>query len=416
MPKVPEEVFTPRSPDVNESMYIKRPELENALARGLRGGMHLLLYGDSGSGKSWLYKKVLKELQTPFEVANLANASRLGSISAEFQNLIDRTGHSVRTGFSEEKSAGIKIPVAHGNLRNLDTYNVGRMESVEAALAFLAERASGSRAVLVLDNLEAAFENRALMEELADLIILLDDARYAQYAIKFLIVGVPRGVREYFARTPNRRTVSNRIQELPEVARLRKGQVSDLVFRGFRDELQFDAEEAEMKRVAAHVHWVTSGVPQQVHEYCLQLAFMGEHERAFPPDALDLTDASWLHESFADCYDTVDATMNVRETKAGRRNQTLYALGRIESDEFKAPDLEAVVRKEFPTSTDGKGLNIGGILSDLAGRPVPIVQTTMRGDGYRFADPRYRMTLRAMLRKEEAETVRRIEMESFGES
>ncbi|MCA6556445.1 MAG: hypothetical protein IM583_07410, partial [Pseudanabaena sp. M114S2SP2A07QC] len=60
--KKPEEVFTPRASDINESMYVDRPDLEADLKKGLRSGMHLLIYGESGSGKTWLYKRVLKNL------------------------------------------------------------------------------------------------------------------------------------------------------------------------------------------------------------------------------------------------------------------------------------------------------------------------------------------------------------------
>lgn len=57
MSKKPEEVFTPREPKVNANMYIDRPELETPLTSGLNDTKHLILHGESGSGKSWLYKK-----------------------------------------------------------------------------------------------------------------------------------------------------------------------------------------------------------------------------------------------------------------------------------------------------------------------------------------------------------------------
>lgn len=53
----PEEVFTPRSPEVNSEMYIARPDLEKALKNALRSSLHVIIHGESGTGKSWLYKQ-----------------------------------------------------------------------------------------------------------------------------------------------------------------------------------------------------------------------------------------------------------------------------------------------------------------------------------------------------------------------
>jgi predicted GTPase len=54
-------VFTPRNNTVNKKMYIHRKELELELKRKINGSKHILIYGDSGCGKSWLYKKVLSD-------------------------------------------------------------------------------------------------------------------------------------------------------------------------------------------------------------------------------------------------------------------------------------------------------------------------------------------------------------------
>jgi len=41
------------------------------------------------------------------------------------------------------------------------------------------------------------------MDELADIIILLDDTRFAKLKVKILIVGTPTGVLDYFSKTKN---------------------------------------------------------------------------------------------------------------------------------------------------------------------------------------------------------------------
>ncbi|MDP8965027.1 MAG: ATP-binding protein, partial [Cyanobacteriota bacterium] len=120
--KKPEHVFTPRASDVNESMYVNRPDLESALKKGLRSGMHLLIYGESGSGKTWLYKRVLKDAGVDVRIANLANASRLKSINAEFANLVNREQQARKTGYSEIKKADVSAVIASGSLQHQGQY------------------------------------------------------------------------------------------------------------------------------------------------------------------------------------------------------------------------------------------------------------------------------------------------------
>lgn len=377
--------------------------------------MHLVLYGDSGSGKSWLYKRVLEEKGIPYLIANVANASRLGSLTAELKNVVDRADGAKQTGYSERKHIEGDAVVAKGGLSHEKHFVLRDLEPVEAAFAFLQAQANGEPAVLVFDNLESGFDHESLMKELADVIILLDDPRYAQYQIQLLIVGVPSGVREYFARTPTRRSVANRLQELPEVARLSRKQVDTLVRRGFVDELEYSVNEPYLIRVSEHVAWVTGGVPLHVHEYCLGLAYLTEYDGTLTPDDLEPADGMWLSGSMADCYEAIEAAMNRREAKVGRRNQTLYALGRTRRSQFRSPDVERVVRKEFPHSTRGKNLSVAGILSDLARRDPPILRRSPRDQAYQFSDPRYVLALRAMLRKT-GEAVRQVEMDSYAES
>lgn len=401
----PEQVFTPRSAEVNSEMYVPRPTLEKALKLALRGNLHIIIHGESGTGKSWLYKNTFRDAGVQFLVANLANASRLGSIAAELKNLIDREGNAVKTGYEEEKSAEVSALVAKGELSHTGQYDIGQMEPFEAALRFLRNKAGGHAAVLVFDNLEAAF-TEPLLKELADLVILCDDERYSKYAIKILIVGVPSGIKEYFYKTPHHSTVANRLTELPEVARMEGGECDALVKRGLVEKLQYKVPEIE--KIVRHVSWITDRIPQMVHEYCLELAFLGEETRSVSLEQVSTADAAWLSKSQYFAYSVIESHMNERDTKAGRRNQTLFALSLCDGEEFRAPEIEGFVRTEFPTSTDETALNIIQMMSQLSSGERPIIRRSPKGDAFAFADPRYRMVLRTMLTKTEGEKVERL--------
>ncbi|MCC7042158.1 MAG: ATP-binding protein [Burkholderiales bacterium] len=400
----PEEVFTPRSAEVNLEMYVARPELEQALHNALRGNLHMLIHGESGTGKSWLYKKTFNDLSATYLVANLANASRLGNITAELKNLVDRQGRATKMGYEEEKSAEASAGFASGSLSHKGGYEIGQKEPFERALEVLRAKAGKNPAVLVFDNLEAAF-NDAMLKELADLLILCDDERYAAYKVKILIVGVPGGVKEYYYKTPHHATVANRIYELPEVSRLQRAECEALVRKGFESKLGYKVDS--LPELQKHVSWISDRIPQTVHEYCLELAFVCEAGRHVDDPSISSADEAWLSKSQYHAYSVVESHMNERDTKAGRRNQTLYALSLCEGEQFKSAEIEALLRKEFPTSTYETTLNPAQILAALSTGDRPIVKRSPKGDAFTFADPRYRMVLRAMLSKTSDERVDR---------
>ncbi|WP_404783874.1 AAA family ATPase [Altericista sp. CCNU0014] len=357
-----------------------------------------MIYGESGSGKTWLYKKVLKNLGVNVYIANLANASRLKSINAEFSNLVNREKQARQTGYSETKKADLSAGIASGGLQHQNQYSFSEKEPFEACLSHIRSLSGDGQAILVLDNLESIRSDQNLLTELANIITLLDDERYAFYKINILIVGVPGDLREYYQATPNLATVANRIRELPEVSRMTLEQCKYLINQGFIQELKYSIDN--ISDLESHISWVTDRLPQRIHEFCLELAFLGEKVgRRIEFRLLDEADKFWLNQSLASNYTVIESMMNERSTLVGRRNQTLYSLGLIEVEEFKWSDVESILRREFPSSTNNLTLNIPQILSGLSTQDNPIIKRSPKGDAYCFSDPKYRMCLRAMLRK-----------------
>ncbi len=199
------EVFTPRSSQVNSEMYIHRESLEKNLFRSINGSMHSFLFGESGNGKSWLYKKVFKDNSINYVVANCANASRKNSILEEIYSLSAKVGESIKTGYNETKKAEVSALVAKGGLSHEGQYSVLQEDKLITAFSNFNSQSKdlNSKHVIVLDNVETIFKNNSLMSELSDIIILLDDERYEKYNIKILIVGVPNGVMQYFSAAKN---------------------------------------------------------------------------------------------------------------------------------------------------------------------------------------------------------------------
>jgi len=391
----PETVFTPRAAAINPDMYVERKHLEDLLVSALKGKLHIVVQGESGTGKSWLYKKVLHDLKAHYVIVNLANASRFGSITAALKNAVDRNGAAVKTGFEEEKTAGIAAVVASAELTHTGQFVIGQPDPFEVCLGSLRCAAGSAPAALVLDNLEAAFTD-PLLKELADLLILCDDEVYARFGVHIVIVGATKGIKEYYYRTPHHRTVCNRLYELPEVARLSKTESDELLRRGLLLQLQYRI--ADFDDVAKHVAWITDRVPQMLHEYGLELANLAEeNSRVIDADLLKTADWSWMFRNLTQPYDAIEHHMNRRETRTGRRNQALLALSRIDTEFFKSQRVEELLRAAFPLSTAKTTLNMPQILASFVKGEYPLVKRSPKGDAYTFVDPRYRVVLRLML-------------------
>lgn len=394
------DVFTPRRPEVNQEIYVDRPDLQTELRRALLGSMHVVVTGESGSGKSWLYKKVLADMASYVAVANCGNADRLASVTQEIVDAIVPAGTAELTSYDEGKEAKVKAIFAEGDLSHSKTFEIKPEEPLLRAFRVMRKAAGHGRlAVLVLDNLEAIFPSIERMRELANIILLLDDTRYAQFAIKILIVGTPARIRDYFSKTPMLQPVGNRLHEVEEVGPLSSGQVETLVTRGFFELLGFDLVPTELRQISAHVLRITLGIAQPVHEYCEQLAYIiSDNKKRFLPEHLGRADRAWLKIGLRESYDVIERQMNVRETKVGRRNQVLYALGAITTKSFTSAAVETKVRCEFPDSTaNAEQLGVGQLLVELTQEKNPIVRRSRKSNEFEFTHPRFLMCIRAML-------------------
>jgi hypothetical protein len=393
------EVFTPRKSDVNTDMYVERPIHEKGLSRALRRDSHTLVFGESGNGKSWLYKKVLETEGINYVVANCANASRIGSITQEICSAIISPGTVTKLGYSEEKAAEINAYFAKAGLKHTGNYEIEGDEPLLRAFKIFNDTDS-SKKIVVLDNLESIFASPKLMDELADIVILLDDSRYSECNINILIVGIPNGVLQYFSQTKNIESVSNRIFEIKKVDGLDSGQVMEIIRKGF-SQLQIPITGNTLITLSDHVHNVSLGIAQRVHEYCEALAYAVEdNDWRYDKSLLNKADEEWLTQGLRQCYQVVEGNLNSRATAVARRNQVIYCLAKVTAHQFESSDIDALIRKEFPTTVRATNMGLGSILIDLSNGDSPLIVKNDKANTYSVKDPRYLMCIKIMLYKD----------------
>ncbi len=395
------QVFTPRRGTVNRDMYIERPELELALKDALEGCLHIVLYGESGGGKSWLYKKVLQDLSAVSTVANCADVATLGTVGDVLRDLVGRDIPRSKVAETETKEAEVGIAIAKGGIKHTAEYAPREVGAVEACFSHLRKKAADAPCILVFDNLESIFSSQKLMAEVGNIITLLDDEHYSKFNIKLLLVGVPSDIRYYYQHAQNQPTIANRLIEIPEVSRLSNEQVSAFVYKGFVEKLKIKMQDDFRHYLQEHIYFVTAGIPERMHEYCETLArvFRDQNWNVSRVAVLK-ADKLWMRTHLTQCYTTIDDLVHSKGNMDPGLAQVFYCLGKVPREVFRTNDVETVLRREFSKSVQQTSVALlRHLLSKLASAKHQVIKKSTTGSGFFFADPRFIMCIRAMFYK-----------------
>lgn len=400
----PEDVFTPRASAVNLKTYISRPDLERALELALRLPKHVVIHGESGAGKTWLYKKILGDLDYYHEVANMGLCSASGSVSDVLKNTICR----------ELTSSVDNARTADGGVPGLAKLSAAQTEKNQhfhdafyAAISAVRLRAREKPACLIFDNLEQVTQRPELINELAGFLLLLDDERYANKHVRTMLVGTSAEIRAFISQVKVSGPVANRITEIPEVSRLTDLQAEKFVAHGLFDllgcEVGYLAEddlEKSMRQISALIGFHSDRIPLHIQDLCFYVACGAESNNWLITESLILEAIkTWIKTSLVADISRVQHNLNSSVTKIGRRNQVLFCLGKIIQYDFSATDVESAVKKHFPESSKSVALNIPKILADLATSEHPLIRKNPNSSQYRFIDPKYRIIVRWILKK-----------------
>lgn len=392
------EVFTPRKSNVNEEMYIDRGDAERNLAKSIERSLHVFLSGESGLGKSWLYKKLFKDLS----VGSISiNCSRVSG-DCTFLDLIElklfQGGGYEKVGYKQTKKAGVGVGVLKADLNCQSEYRALKKDRILVVFKRMAELMESSVKVIVLENVEMISNRPDALHELSGMLMLLDDEDYAEYGIKLLLVGTPHGSVSFFSSLGSKSSVANRVTEIQDLVGFDAKGVRDFCEKGFCDLLLVDLNEDHLSAISKHILRITLGIPQSVHEYCEALAdVISDSGWVYQEGFLNRADEDWLDRGLHNAYATVKGYLNSASTSDGRRNQVLFALGQMEFLEFDTNQVARIIQHYFQNSAPDRNSGIGKILSHLTKGDDPLLKTRSNSDTYAFCDPRHLMVIRLML-------------------
>ena len=217
-------------------MYVSRPHLEKKLARAVKSTQHIVIFGDSGSGKTWLYKEHFRANVIPFRTVDLSIALTEGVESALLKALPAGNWRPVKRMVSGE--GGAELWVIKAGAKVTTEYSV-EVRPLDALLEDLSAENSPVK-FIVFDNFEQVSVRQDIIKDIARLIIRLDNPDFARHKVKFLFVGVVADMKELIAHYDNAGTIANRVTEIPEVERLTPTEAQSLVARGLFEKLKIE--------------------------------------------------------------------------------------------------------------------------------------------------------------------------------
>lgn len=170
--------------------------------------------------------------------------------------------------------------------------------------------------------------------------------------------------------------------------------------------LKIDCADSLIKELI----WKTDRIAQHLHELGLEVSISARKRKAnsVTDEIVEEAVNSWFASSLTAVKEVLDHNLNARDTKAGRRNQVIYALGCLRTEDFKYSDVEEIVRREFPSSTDGVVLNVSQTLSQLEKSAHPVVKRVPKGDAYRMVNPKIKIAIRVTMEKVSGEKAVRL--------
>ena len=394
----PSSVFTPRG-EFNKSMYVHRTKIENCFKQALMTNMNILVQGNSGIGKTWLTRSVLEENGYYYKCVNLAQASNCNSIYTCFKTIMCKENWQIRSKYTELKKANVKIPVADGGISHTSEYT-NEVDYYLEFLKFMQHRAKDKKQnrYIIFENFEQILENPKLIKELTNLITLVDDDEVAKFKTKFIIIGATNDILKYFSNVTNVNTIDNRLYELPTISFLTYNQTSDLVLRGFKALRINFLDETTKNEYLKFIAWVTNGIPQRIHEFCLILTSKCIDNSYLATESL-LQDAKedWIITSLSKNYSSLLKLMN-HSGRGIKRNQILYCLGLKETTNFTAKDILSDLKDEFPTSNK-KTKNISSYLNNFCNCNPPLLSFNKDTKEYSFNDIKNVLCIRSTLYK-----------------
>ncbi len=382
-------------------MYINRPKHEEALRRAIKTGYNIVIFGDSGCGKSWLYKKVFSDDDIFFESIDFNSAETDDDVDLQMLEVLSEYEEWAEKEQTKEKSFDFKPQRMGVGAKGDVTFSKNEGSSFTRLLEAIRSKAGSKKAYLVFENLEYILDKPAVIRRVQSMLLALDDKRVGAYNVKICLVGVPSDIKEILASGNKFQTISNRVYEIPEVGKLERKSVDLLVRRGLEQELDYTIESKHF--CCSQIAFTTYQTPQYLHDLCLHVALRAEDAfNTVSPYIIEVATQDWLMANARQNYEFVHKLIISDSSKRHSRSKIIYCISRLEKHFFKAEDVAKELEVQFPKTMSQGKMQVLRWLRKLASGDERLLKCDPEQKLFRVSTPMLRSSLRVCLKHEKS--------------
>lgn len=345
----PEEYFTPRSP-VSPEMFARREEgrLQQRLEDGLKElGSQIMLYGDTGVGKTSLLLHVAEELGLGVARIECFSGKTFKDLIgdafasiAEIQEL--RVEVSRTRGQAGEAEVGLGwLAVLKGRFRSEKSesakveFEVIEQPLIDALLDKLVE--SGKR-IIFFDNFENIADGQVKAQVTEFIGFVSDRARHTDN-VKVVLAGIADtpGDLLTLSDAASRRTIDFEVPRMPEA------ELEQIITRGM-DFLRLRTDPAAIRRITN----LSDGFPYVTHLLGLHTAREVQREESDEATGEHVARAVEIAVSeFREEFRTSYQAAKERSGEVRPREHIMKAIAWVDSRDFRASDIAEIYRTRF---------------------------------------------------------------------
>lgn len=393
----PKDVFTPRAPRVNQKMYIARVEQERAVKRALDSNYCIVIYGDSGCGKSWLYRKVFADLGVSFSVLDLGTCLDQDDVDLKLLDRIARLEEFEEQEKLEERELDIR-PMRAG-VREKKSVNSKRNASspFKRMCSLMRREKNFKRGVIIFENVEHIIDKPKLISFIQSKIMEIDNDEEASGDISIAVVGVPYELSKVLSEGNHYQTISNRIYEIPEIGPLEPAQAEEFMKRGFIELLKFQVSY-DFDLCLRAIATATNRIPQYLHDVCLLVSIAAEEgDRVINQELVERAIVDWVVSSDKSAFTLIDDVVSSDRSKGNLKSKLLFCLSQIEDPHFSKRDITSLLEKFFPRYCGTIKPATKQALTSLSQGSTSILKVSKDGHHFQIRSPAIRGALRSSL-------------------
>tara|TARA_R110002051_G_scaffold325285_1_gene426844 strand:- start:2489 stop:3709 length:1221 start_codon:yes stop_codon:yes gene_type:complete len=346
MPKSPDEVFRPGSPDPGGA-YVERSELESQIDSFFGQSRAGLLTGISGSGKTWLYKKCLErnhirscslnlQPQYPKRIEDLAGVElgKRGQFKARSAN----------------RKFGLKAVIGWfgGTAESSNTLEARDEDVVYELIKYLQQDDPKTAVCLVIENIEQGLMNPQSLHDLRALIMKMTDEPFTSMNAHLLLVSANMELLSRLTNVEAGEAIIRRIEVFSEVTSFSEDEAKKLIEEGFEKQLKMRI--SQKGRFLESCRISTAYRPDYMQQFCLEVANIARAEKnTVSKSVIDKALSKWEKTRLAPYKKRINNFMNQGDTKKSARDKIMIVISDHGfSDHFTPRDVLRELERRFP--------------------------------------------------------------------